>query len=216
MAHYKFFRSPLVGHGLQVGGPWPTGWWAMAYRLVGHGPQVGKPCCKAFCCHWDWVFSGVLESSWIVVNLFIIELLITLNLQKPRLRQNIVLINVGGCGTWAIFYVSGHKSQILANLENLAWITIISPSTTYKKSVRFKFKKWLKIWCEKKLFWLIGPTCVRSSIHRCGTFEPPLRILSYSGAVPLILPKTEISTYCRISCCNAIKTMQRFATKECT
>jgi len=24
----------LVGHGLQVGGPWPTGWWATAHRLV--------------------------------------------------------------------------------------------------------------------------------------------------------------------------------------
>jgi len=33
---------------------------------------------KTFCC--SWIFSGVLQNSWTIVKLFIIELLITLNL----------------------------------------------------------------------------------------------------------------------------------------
>ena len=38
-------------------------------------------------CCWPWLFSGVLESSWTVVKLFIIELLITSNIHKARLNN---------------------------------------------------------------------------------------------------------------------------------
>jgi len=40
-------------------------------------------------------------------------------------------------------------------------------------------------------FGLIGPTCVGSMNHRCGTFEPPLRILPYLGSMQRILPGTD-------------------------
>jgi len=68
----------------------------------------------------------------------------------------------------------------------------------------------------KKKFWLIGPTCMGSINHRCETFEPPPRILPYLDAIQQIFPKTDISTYSRISCCNTTYTMQRFATKQCS
>jgi len=60
---------------------------------------------------------------------------------------------------------------------------------------------------KKKFFWLIGPTCVGSMDYRCGTFEPPLRILPYLGAIQRILPKTGIPTYRRISRCNTTYTI---------
>jgi len=41
----------------------------------------------------------------------------------------------------------------------------------------------------------------------CGIFEPPLRILPYLGAIQRIVPKTEISVYCRISRCNTTYTV---------
>jgi len=47
---------------------------------------------KTFCC--PWVFSGALESSSAIVKLFIIELLITLNIQESRLNNVIEQNNV--------------------------------------------------------------------------------------------------------------------------
>jgi len=40
---------------------------------------------KIFC--YPWIYSGFLESSWTVVKLSIIELLITLNIQESRLNK---------------------------------------------------------------------------------------------------------------------------------
>jgi len=40
---------------------------------------------KTFCC--PQVFSGVLENSWIVVKLFIIDLLIALKIQESKLNN---------------------------------------------------------------------------------------------------------------------------------
>jgi len=48
-----------------------------------------------FCCLW--IFSGVLESSWTDVKLFIIVLLITLNIQESRLNNVIEQNNVHIC-----------------------------------------------------------------------------------------------------------------------
>jgi len=64
---------------------------------------------KTCCC--PWIFSGVLENSWIVFKLFIFEILITLNIQES-------IINIVNAGPSPGFRNRGPKTRRGATFLN--------------------------------------------------------------------------------------------------
>ena len=94
---------------------------------------------------------------------------------------------------WAIFYISGHKSQSLASKDpKFSMNNNLSLYPHIKISRIFSESGW-KFYVKKFFFRLIGSTCVGSMNHLWGDFEPPLKILSYLGAIQRILPKIDFS-----------------------